>query len=242
MPTFISFSDILPDPNNWISPAGVRGSGSPGPGFASASIKSKKTGVYARSRGASGVGMSDGSHSWLIDISYHKLLESEYLAIQSFLDSRNPRTDPFFVSLPQNLKPRNSLFNTYCISNTIRFVTQVNPGKSSAMIYGPSVISGTPSYGDMFNVVDPSDTTHMKTYRISRVEDNINYQTGTPQPTTSQKRIHFSPPLDKLVSINSVVKFIAPLIRVTSTQDTVEYTIDDDGLYTFSLQLEEALP
>ncbi len=242
MSTFVEFANILPDPINKIRPSGDSNIlGAPGPGFLSVSFKSRKEGRFSRARSGSGIGISSGNHSWIIDISYNQMLEEEFLVLQGFLDARNPATDPFYVMLPQNLKPKDSAFETFCNSNLIRNVSQVNAGSSSMMIYAGTPITGNPSVGDIFNVEDPTNVNHIKTYRITRVETNTAYQIGQPQPTTSQKRIHFSPNLNKTIAANSTIKFIQPKIRVVTVSDIMEPVIDDNGLYSFSLQLEEAL-
>ena len=242
MSTFVNFSDVLPDPINRIRQSGDSSlAGSPGPGFLSVSLKSRKDGTFSKARSGSGIGIDSGTHTWLIDINYNLLLPEEFLVLQGFLDSRNPVAEPFFVMLPQNLKPLDPLFETFCNSNLIRNVTQVNAGESSMMIYANTNISGNPRVGDLFTVTDVNDITHTKAYRVSRVETNTAYQIGQPQPTTAQKRIHFSPRMNKTLSINSTINFIQPIIRVVSTSDTLEPTIDDNELYSFNLQLQEAI-
>ena len=104
------------------------------------------------------------------------------------------------------------------------------------------VISGTPSPGDFFTITDPNDTNHKKAYKIIRVENDTTYQSSTLAPNTTQKRIHFVPPLTRGVSRDSEVVFINPQFRVIQKGDTLEYELDTDNLYQFSLSLEEIQP
>jgi hypothetical protein len=99
---------------------------------------------------------------------------------------------------------------------------------------------GDPAPGDLFTITDASDINHVKTYRITQVENNSIYDSV--QPTTAQRIIHFIPPLQKLTNHNATVKFHNPLIRVILSSDVQEYSLSTNGLYSFSLALEEALP
>lgn len=49
------------------------------------------------------------------------------------------------------------------------------------------------------------------------------------------------PGLQKATFNNADLVFTNPLMRVIAT-DVQEYALGNDGLYTFSLKLEEALP
>ena len=65
----------------------------------------------------------------------------------------------------------------------------------------------------------------------------------TTQPGGNQLRLHFSPPLVAAIP-NSTTKldFTKPQIRVIQKGDVQEYSLGVDGLYKFSLQVEEAAP
>jgi hypothetical protein len=119
---------------------------------------------------------------------------------------------------------------------------QIRGGSGVISTGSPIDISGTPSPGDFFTITDPDDTNHKKTYKVIRVEDNITYQADTLAPNTTQKRIHFVPPLARGVSRDSEIVFINPKFRVIQKGDTLEYDLDTDNLYQFSLSLEEIQP
>jgi hypothetical protein len=132
---------------------------------------------------------------------------------------------------------------TMTVAGTITPVitaNQTTAGSTTIMIN--NVFTGEPSPGDFINIVDPSDTNHVKSYKITRVETNSDYRSGTTQPTTTQRRIHVMPPLAKSVSSGSVVRFIDPRFRVIQKGDTLEYDLNTDNLYQFSVSVEELLP
>lgn len=60
--------------------------------------------------------------------------------------------------------------------------------------------------------------------------------------TTTQIRLHFSPPLVAATSNSSVLDFTAPKIRVIQASDVTQYSLGTNGLYKFGLKVEEALP
>ena len=112
-------------------------------------------------------------------------------------------------------------------------------GTSSLLIDGLSGSSGDPSPGDLFTITDAGDVNHTKTYRVTQVETNSTY--NTLQPTAAQRIVHFIPGLSRAVQNNSILVFANPLIRVVAT-DSQEYSLGANGLYNFSLKLEEAQP
>ena len=246
MPTFTTFSDLLPDPTNKIDTAGVsNASGSAGPGFASVKFRSTGQAQVSRTVSGRGVTAAPGYHTWEFDISYNPLTRAEFEPVSTFLETREGRLRPFFVILPQHNKPQNALFNTYCISNTVT-ASVASAGSTTLMINGgvgsmTELLAGNPSPGDFFNIVDPADVNHTKTYKVTRVETNDTYRAGTTQPTTTQRRVHVTPALSRNVSSGAVVRFINPRFRVIQKGDTVEYDLNTDNLYQFSLSLEELL-
>jgi len=50
------------------------------------------------------------------------------------------------------------------------------------------------------------------------------------------------PPLARSVSSGSVIRFIDPRFRVIQKGDTLEYDLNTDNLYQFSVSVEELLP
>lgn len=105
-----------------------------------------------------------------------------------------------------------------------------------------STISGTPTPGDFFTITDANDANHKKAYKVVRVESNATYLTGLNQPAVSEMRIYTVPPLSRATSADSTLNFINPRFRVIQKSDTIEYDLDTDNLYQFSVNLEEILP
>jgi hypothetical protein len=105
-----------------------------------------------------------------------------------------------------------------------------------------STLSGAPTPGDFFTITDSNDALHKKVYKVVRVESNANYLTGTNQPSTTQVRVYTVPPITRTTTADSTINFLNPRFRVIQKSDTVEYDLDTDNLYQFSLNLEEILP
>lgn len=116
-------------------------------------------------------------------------------------------------------------------------------GSSTLVIRGPDMYEGSynnPMPGDFITITDPNDTNHKKAYKIVRVETQATSQTAVTNPT--YRRLHLVPPLSRKVTFNSVINFINPKFRVIQKGDTLDYDLDTDNLYQFSLSLEEILP
>jgi hypothetical protein len=246
MPTFTSFSDLLPDPNNKINAAGASdATGSAGPGFAKIKFASNNQVQVSRTISGRGVATSPGSHNWAFDISYNPMTRDEFDPVSSFLETRQGRFKPFYVILPQHAAPKNSLFAAYAAANTITSVGTTAAGSPSIMITGTGMLEGTygnPSPGDFFTITDSANVNHTKTYKVVRVETNATYQVGSAVPTTIQRRIWTQPPIARSVAAGSTINFVNPKFRVIQKGDVVEYDLDTDNLYQFSLSLEEIQP
>jgi hypothetical protein len=244
MATFTNFSDLLPDPNNKINNAGATDTlGSAGPGFAKIKFTSDNTTQVSRTISGRGVTASPSHHHWSFDISYNPMTRAEFDPVGAFLESRRGRLNPFFVILPQHAKPKDTTFATYAASNSITAAAVTSAGSPTLMLNGFSAVSGSPSPGDFFTITDSSDSNHKKAYKVLRVEDNGTYQTGTTAPAlNTQRRVWTQPPMSRAVSSVAVINFINPQFRVIQKGDTMEYDLDTDNLYQFSLSLEEILP
>lgn len=258
MPTFTNFSDLLPDPNFGINSAGATFSNSSqysatstkvsdgvaGPGFAKVKFTSDNTTQVSRTISGRGVTASPSYHKWSFDISYNPMTRDEFDPVGTFLESRRGRLNPFFVILPQHAKPKNVTFAAYAAANLSGITpSATTAGSPTLMLNGFSAISGSPSPGDFFTITDPSDSNHKKAYKVLRVEDNGTYQAGTTQPApNTQRRVWTQPPITRAVSATAVINFINPQFRVTQKGDTLEYDLDTDNLYQFSLSMEETLP
>jgi len=224
MATFTSFSNILPDPNNKITDQGdIDSSGVAGPGFTGVGFTSNGSTQVSRTNSGRGVHRDQEVQYWSFSIKYNPMLREEFEPVDSFLASRNARKNPFFVILPQYSKPRDPLFATLILDSI-------------------PAINGSPKSGDMFTINDPLNANHLKVYKVTRVETNSRYQSGTAQPLATERRIHFDPPLQRSTSDNSIVSFIDPKFRVISKGDLREYSLDLNNLYSFSLDVEEIQP
>jgi hypothetical protein len=93
--------NILPDPNNVISTAGVDISGTAGPGFASVKLSSDQPIMRDRTRSGRLVSRAVSYHQWNIDISYNPMTKAQFNPIYGFLLEKQGSLKPFFVELPQ---------------------------------------------------------------------------------------------------------------------------------------------
>ena len=115
---------------------------------------------------------------------------------------------------------------------------QAAAGSTSLLVDGLTASNGSPSPGDLFTITDANDANHTKTYRVTQIETNTVYDDLRPQ--TTERIIHFIPGLQKATYNNAILNFHNPLIRVTLASDVQEYSLNTEGLYSFSLKLEEA--
>lgn len=243
MATFTDFTNILPDPNNKINTAGASdASGSAGPGFAKVRFSSSYNTNVSRTISGRGVGTTQGAHNWEFSISYNPMTRAEFEPVSTFLETRQARLYPFYVILPQHAAPQNSTFATWSAANLNGLTVSGlhSAGSSTLLIAG--VTTGEPSPGDYITITDSSDVNHQKTYKVLRVETNTTYKVGTTAPTSTQRRLHVTPPLVRDVSSDAVVNFTNPKFRVIQKGDVIEYDLDSDNLYQFSLSLEEIQP
>ena len=84
MSTFISFQDILPDPNNTIGEAG-QVAGTAGPGFANVSLTSDQKTMKDFTNSGRILARAIAAHRWKIKISYNPLTRDEFDRIYTFL-------------------------------------------------------------------------------------------------------------------------------------------------------------
>lgn len=233
----IDYQNVLPDPNYEIGSDGGDGTsgnaaGSKGPGFASVTLTSKAPIMKTRTNSGRMVARALKFHQWNISISYNPMTRTEFEPVYNFLINRRGSLKPFFVSLPQYRNPQDSN-----MAGTIKVDGAAIAGATSMKIDG--FTAGNPTPGDLFTITDPSDSNHKKTYRVTQVETNTHYNSA--QPATAERIIHFMPGLQKATFDNADLVFTNPLIRVIAT-DVQEYSLNKEGLYSFSLKLEEALP
>lgn len=239
----ITYQNVLPDPNYAVGNDGGT-SGSVGPGFASVSLTSKSPMMKTRTNSGRMVARSLKAHQWDISITYNPMTRAEFEPVYNFILNRRGALKPFFVSLPQYRTPQDSSFSgsvkifAPSSSPLVSGVT-TNVKAGSTILPVDGVSAGNPTAGDLFTITDANDTNHKKTYRVTQVETSSSNQNGTPSGT--QRIIHCIPGLQKLTLNDADLNFTNPLIRVIAT-DVQEYSLNKEGLYTFSLKLEETLP
>ena len=242
MATFTSFLDILPDPNNKIGEAGqALGSGDAGPGFASVRFSSQAPTQVSRTNSGRVITRRVAGQKWDIGITYNPMTRDQFEPVYNFLLHRG-RLNPFFVQLPNQFTGRVSAFGTYTASNTPTAASALNQGAQFMLQAGHSgTQTTTPKPGDMFTITDTADSLHTKAYRVTRVMNNADYHSGLhSQPTSVQRLVYFSPPLQRAVSSGSGIDYYQPLFRVIPKGDVLEYSLGTNNLYQFQLNLEEA--
>lgn len=215
-------TDILPDPVNKINAAGdADANGKAGPGFAKIKFRSSYQTQVSRTISGRGVAASPGFHMWEFDINYNPITREEFEPVGAFLEDRNGRLKPFFVILPQYSLPRDST-----LAGTIN--TSGALAEGSTLITHTGRTAGNFSVGDFINFVDASDSFHLKAYKVVAV----------PSTTT----IKISPPLVRSTASGSNIRYTNTKFRVVQKSDVIEYDLDTDNLYQFSLSLEEIQP
>ena len=237
---FNSFQNVLPDVNNTVGDAG-QAAGTAGPGFASVKFTSEQPMLRDRTNSGRILARSIVAHKWKIAITYNPMTRTEFEPVFNFLLQRRGALNHFFVSLPQYRVPQNTSFATYAASNNLEAASSFVAGATQALIgkTGYSNTSnGTPKPGDLFTIAG-TNSNHLKAYMVTRVEDSSDYLSGQAQPLSSQVRIHFAPGFSKAVGGADDFRFHNPLIKVVLAQDIQEYSLNTDGLYQYSLQLEE---
>lgn len=240
MATFNSFANVLPDPYSPITDAGdTNASGTQGPGFAGITVTSNKDTQVSRTISGRGVHRESGSHYWEIDIKYNPMLREQFDPVDAFLESRNSRLTPFYILLPQYIKPKNLTFANFCFTHGFTTGVSYLAGASNMTIGTNVPVQGNARPGDMFTINDPANINHQKVYKVTRAETTAYYQAGSVQPASTQQRIWFNPPLQRMVTAPSTINFINPLFRVITKTDVKSYDLNTDNLYSFSLSLEE---
>ena len=182
------------------------------------------------------------------------MTRTEFDPVYTFLMDKQGSLKPFYVYLPQYRYPKNTDFSTWLTTYQSSLVPDVNviAGSTTMMIESENwdidslyISNPTPLPGDLFNVVDSNDGTHTKTYMITRVETADTYRTGITAPTDTvmaQYRIHFTPGLKADVQASTTyLRFNEPKIHVFQKNDIQEYSLGNNNLYSFSLNLEEAI-
>lgn len=229
----MAINNFLPTPDNGFTSAGEYTTTSSnnymGPGFASLKINSKQPTMKDRTNAGLLIRRSKAYQKWEISISYNSLSKAEFLAVHSFIMERQQTLEPFFVNLPQ------------FTGASVAIQADADAGNRQLLIADNSGIE----VGDMFYVQDPNKVTHQKAYQVVRVERQNATSSSTTNtagsPGSNQCRITFAPGLQKDVESGaSTLANFNGRVKVITTSNDVQYTLDKNGLYKFSLKLEEA--
>lgn len=215
----MAFTSILPDPTHRINPAGQGGGPlrPAGPGYMSVKLKSSDPMISVKYNSQRYESQSGYYPLWEIDIQYNPLTCIEFHLLYAFLGLKRVTLEPFYVSIPPY--EQQSL-----IGKTLE-----NTAYKGVSVIDTLGIGALP--GMIFNMAGTS-----KIYKITRVETHDINETD---PGIGKERIHITPPMVETVIYNAALNFIDPLFRVIQTSDMSQYSLNKDGLFDFSLSLEE---
>ncbi len=213
--------NILPDPNNTITPSGTdSGSGSvAGPGFSSVTVTSQQPIVMNRANSGLTFKSINKFQKFMVDIKYNSLTKTEFNIVYPFLLQRQATLEAFFVELPQ-------YGNDSAGVKDITVSSTVEAGATSLTLANVTSIL----VADMFFITDPQDATHVKTYKVTKISGS----TITITPPLQRK-------LDSTLSGTRQATFSNPKMRVCVVGSDIQYSVNAQGLYSFSVKLEENL-
>ena len=106
----MAFSNVLPDPHNPINDAGKADSSKSAPGFASVQVSSEFQTITNRTNSGRLIQSSTAGHKWSFSITYNPLLREDFEPVYNFLMHQKGKLSPFYLSLPQNRVPQDSVF------------------------------------------------------------------------------------------------------------------------------------
>ena len=218
--------NILPDPNNTITPSGAdSGSGSvAGPGFSAVSVTSQQPLVMNRANSGLTFKSINKYQKFTVDIKYNALTKAQFNVVYPFLLQRQATLEAFFVELPQyGNSSAGSKSITVGSADIDAGVTTLTLGDVNSLLVA-----------DMFFITDPQDDTHVKTYKITKIS-------GT--------TVTITPPLQRKIVGTATISspgtrqanFGTPKMRVCVVGPDIQYSVDAKGLYSFSVKLEEIL-
>ena len=212
MAVFTAFQHILPDPNNRISYSGSRGASDAGagfgPGWASVQLTSKQPVIQNRTNSGRVVSRAIAGHTWEMNINYNSLTKAEFNPIYAFLIQKVGKLNPFYVALPQYQQSQDTTFAAAVLGGTAISVNETAPPAGRNYIMCSYSGGGSPRPGDIFVISDSSNTNHTKLYMVTRVETNSDYNSNVgAQPSSSQRRIHFTPSLTHSTAFKSAEYF-----------------------------------
>ena len=243
MPTLITFTDRLPDPNWTIQDtgAGHASSYTAGPGFKSIKISSSAPVQISQTNSGRVITRQVAGHKWNIGITYNPMTRDQFEPVYSFLLQRKGRLNPFYVVLPNQSSSRNTAFNAWLATpKVILAAGALNAGVDvMKQKVHSDVVTTQPQPGDMFTITDDEDSLHTKIYRITRVT-NEDYHLAGSVPADVERYVYFTPNLQRATANNSTINYTNPQIRVILKRDIQEFSLGTNNLYTFGLQVEEA--
>jgi len=214
----MAVQNTLPDPNNKINAAGeIDANGTAGPGFSSVAVTSQQPITVNRSNSGLAFRSVSKFQKFSTSISYNKLTKTEFNVVYSYLMERQASLEAFFVELPQ-------YGNTSAGSKEI--TADASAGTNQLTLANTTNIN----VADLFSVTVPSDDTHVKVYKVTKINNNV--ITVSPQ---------IQRPIDVSNSGTETANFSTPKMRVIVSGPDIQYSVDATGLYSFSVKLEETL-
>lgn len=240
MPATTDITNILPNPDNAFNIAGQDSGNDKGPGFQSVKLSSEHKINNSRTNSGRLISRDLSGHKWNIDINYNPLTREEFDPVYSFLLQARGTMKPFFVSLPQFKTLKDTNFNSFNNRNNFSPTAAHSAGLTELLVEESTFVLGThgsPKPGDMFNIAD-TDSNHKKVYQVTRVETATHYTNAV--GANNRLRVHFVPALQRNVTTSAKLIFTNPLFRVVLRNDVQEQSLGVNGLYSFSLKLEEA--
>lgn len=209
--------NTLPDPNNRINAAGEDSSGSYGPGFSSVTVTSQQPTVMNRSNSGLAFRSINKYQKFMVDIKYNSLTKAEFNVVYPFLLQRQANLEAFFVELPQ-------------YGNTSAGTKNITASAEAGSVELTLNNTTSVAVADMFYITDPNDDTHVKTYKVTKINSNV----ITVTPPIQRK-------IDETLSGTEQANFGTPRMRVVVPGNDIQYSVNAQGLYTFSVKLEETL-
>ena len=214
----MAIQNTLPDPNNKINVAGeVDSNGSAGPGFSSVSLTSQQPLTVNRSNSGLAFRSISKFQKFSVDLKYNSLTKAEFNVVYPYLMERQASLEAFFVELPQ-------YGNTNAGSKEI--TADASAGTNELTLANTTNIN----VADLFSVTIPSDDTHVKVYKVTKINNNV--ITVSPQ---------IQRPIDVSNSGTETANFGTPKMRVIVSGPDIQYSVGATGLYSFSVKLEETL-
>jgi hypothetical protein len=234
---------VLPSPDYTITDAGTDDvGGTAGPGFASVKLSSNFNTMTDRTNSGRLLTRAAAYQLWSISIGYNPMTRAEFDPVYSFLMQRRGGLLPFFVELPQYKNPKNSTFATTIGTRTFTVSGGTRLAGSTSLTFTTPVT--TPAYSvDTYGGPKPGDFFTLSSSVVSNLYKV--YMVTTVTAVSHGFTLKFSPGLEKDITAPTAGtvtgKFKNILFRVVASKDIQEYSLNTENLYSFGLELEEAL-